>query len=875
MEIEMTRHPLPSQLKRAAVCLLLLTSLIAGGLPHARAAQGIPVPQPYLNETKINEIPETYELELYTQHFITQKKRGPKVAIELKSSRPDILEIRGQKAVGRKADANPVLLSVFTISGRTKLLSRVYQVRVTLPPKRRVAKIDFDGVGAAIKPDKAVIITATPKNEAGATVDEKVEWRIVSDGGSTFDKVLGDRQMVIILKSAAARPAPIVFAAKLNGYEQTGLLNVEGAQPDNSSGGNKPLRVSGLVLGAGGPVRDVTVALEDTPEGKSPPSARTVKTDENGSFAFDKVEPKKKYTLRATGDNLLFTPAHHSFELNESKSVTFSAAPVPAPEPITKLVDAQLDPVDYRMASDLYGNVTNRQYSVRKLQLFNKLADLRNGSFVGDSIVVYADSIKVPVNLEVKYIGPENIGAEADGKKLKVDKSRRGWHPLELAVAAPDLHKPLDAAAWEEWRTKWAYRRKEIDPVRFKSKLADPDTPTGLMLSQDLACEQNPIYYTPFTLDQMMSTANRREAREWRTILTTATSGSLTVASFLGTILFPGGTSDLPLILDKTNNLLLPSYKELLPSTRDANQQNLTREALRTVETIPFKQSVQKMAFFPKQPWKNGRYEYRISHICQEPIKVEAVVAKAGDSLPIHTLGGRVTDAAGEPVADATVELGGAFIAPRQLTTDANGRYAFTQLTPGDYTLRAYPPDTACRISSAVKSASVTDKSSEVDVPLPPLRFDIRGLVKKKGAGGAGVKGAKVKLVKDGKAVATSPETGDDGSFVFACQEVGDYKLEVTLPGGAAGPKRDVELTEEDVTDADVEIEETKEAGGDGGKGTKGELHHAPAGGAGEDSDEFEEGTPRPVTESGPAPATQREPARATRRRPQTRWPRG
>ncbi|MGA9768870.1 MAG: hypothetical protein WBV94_07515 [Blastocatellia bacterium] len=72
---------------------------------------------------------------------------------------------------------------------------------------------------------------------------------------------------------------------------------------------------------------------------------------------------------------------------------------------ITKFapLKVKLNPMDERMASDLYGSVTSKEYHILTVRLFNNLKDEESNQYFGSSILAYSASIEMAVGLEKKF----------------------------------------------------------------------------------------------------------------------------------------------------------------------------------------------------------------------------------------------------------------------------------------------------------------------------------------------------------------------------------------------------------------------------------------------------------------------------------------
>jgi iron complex outermembrane receptor protein len=94
-----------------------------------------------------------------------------------------------------------------------------------------------------------------------------------------------------------------------------------------------------------------------------------------------------------------------------------------------------------------------------------------------------------------------------------------------------------------------------------------------------------------------------------------------------------------------------------------------------------------------------------------------AAAARSGSDA--RTLSGRVTDAGGNPVPQATVRL---IEIKRTATTDNDGKYSITQIPPGSYTLSfrviGYAPQVRkVTVSTADVTVDVTLKASVIELP--------------------------------------------------------------------------------------------------------------------------------------------------------------
>ncbi len=148
------------------------------------------------------------------------------------------------------------------------------------------------------------------------------------------------------------------------------------------------------------------------------------------------------------------------------------------------------------------------------------------------------------------------------------------------------------------------------------------------------------------------------------------------------------------------------------------------------------------------------------------PVQHDVMLAGTGQ------LAGTVRAAgSGEPVAEATVTLArpdGEVLAAR--TTDEAGRYSFTDLVAGDYTLAVNGPAHA----PSVQPVRVTGGDTVQDVQLA-ARSRLAGTART--ADGRAVPDARVALLDPDGNVAAVATTGPDGGYSFEGLPPGDYTI--------------------------------------------------------------------------------------------------
>lgn len=151
--------------------------------------------------------------------------------------------------------------------------------------------------------------------------------------------------------------------------------------------------------------------------------------------------------------------------------------------------------------------------------------------------------------------------------------------------------------------------------------------------------------------------------------------------------------------------------------------------------------------------------------------KLDALaLLRAAPTGDVGTITGTVTDEAGAPVPNATVEVAGPTV--RTISADASGAFSI-DVVAGDYTITAsafgFLPGTATTTVAAGATATVT-----IALAAAPT-YEVTGTVTSS-ATGEPVAGATVSLGAPIEDVTTAA----DGSYVFAGVPAGDYRLSVT-----------------------------------------------------------------------------------------------
>jgi hypothetical protein len=158
----------------------------------------------------------------------------------------------------------------------------------------------------------------------------------------------------------------------------------------------------------------------------------------------------------------------------------------------------------------------------------------------------------------------------------------------------------------------------------------------------------------------------------------------------------------------------------------------------------------------------------------------QVVLDFAGSVIRNSSISGSVT-VEGSPLANVSVTLGGA--QSGSVATDASGRYAFTGLTDGSYTVTVSNYPTGVTFPSTTQTVSLgVDQSLTVDFPGSYIRTSsVIGTVT---AGGMALEGVTVTL-SGAESRATS--TDASGNYQFAELRAGSYTVTISnLPAGTS-----------------------------------------------------------------------------------------
>jgi len=137
-----------------------------------------------------------------------------------------------------------------------------------------------------------------------------------------------------------------------------------------------------------------------------------------------------------------------------------------------------------------------------------------------------------------------------------------------------------------------------------------------------------------------------------------------------------------------------------------------------------------------------------------------------------YAISGTIKTSAGAPAPGVPVELYQGQALMTTTTTDADGKYVFSHLGGGSYTVHPNLPGTS--FSPYYRTVTVGPSRSGVDFTMGPQTFSIGGVIKT--VGGSPVPGISVGLYV-GAVLQTSTTTGGDGRYSFTGLAAGTYTV--------------------------------------------------------------------------------------------------
>ena len=309
-----------------------------------------------------------------------------------------------------------------------------------------------------------------------------------------------------------------------------------------------------------------------------------------------------------------------------------------------ELLEIRLDLVDEQMARDLFGKKTVDDLYVAKVRLYNNLRT-GSGENVGDSILVFSESLEANVSLEKRCAAGNNSDEcnQNRGRWLPLTQCDisviRGLNQVVAFMTATGRTLPTPSPS-PQCLLNTPFPVPTPEPVTTPAPaLPNPAGTPAVTTTASFNAKKAPIRtvdpnfpgrYRPYTFEMVANTHDRRDERSLRSrsLLIANSLGSLT--SFVTAIAVPGPSSDLPLGLDKFQNLLIPSFEKLFPSLREPQRINLITQTMKPLEEVPYGSDITRVIFFPKKPLKGvlPGYLVRFTGVSTYNLSAEAAIIK-------------------------------------------------------------------------------------------------------------------------------------------------------------------------------------------------------------------------------------------------------
>jgi hypothetical protein len=309
-----------------------------------------------------------------------------------------------------------------------------------------------------------------------------------------------------------------------------------------------------------------------------------------------------------------------------------------------QLLTIRLDVVDEQMASDLFGKKTLDDLYVAKVRLYNNLRNV-SGENAGDSILVFSESLEANVSM-LKRCEKNNKSTECQGKgdqwlplnscDISVIRGLNQVVPFNGPTGQPAPRPSPSPACLLNTPFPTPTSTPQSGTGTSTTRIGTPTTTTtatATATSTPLPPTIDPNFpgrYRPYTFEMVANTHDRRDERSARsrTLLIANSVGTLT--SFVTAIAVPPSSSDLPLGLDKYQNLLIPAFERLFPSLRESQRINLITQAMKPLEEVPFGSDITRIIFFPKKPLRGvlPGYVVKFTGISTYNLSAEAAIIK-------------------------------------------------------------------------------------------------------------------------------------------------------------------------------------------------------------------------------------------------------
>jgi hypothetical protein len=290
-------------------------------------------------------------------------------------------------------------------------------------------------------------------------------------------------------------------------------------------------------------------------------------------------------------------------------------------------LDIRLEPLDEQIARDLFGKKTIDDFYITKVRLYNNLRNGR-GENIGDSILVFSESLEANVSMEKKREKGGGDWESLTNCDISVIRGLTQLVPFNNSSNTPPVTPSTPCSFTTSFPAPTP--APAVNGTSAGNATTAAATPAPTPPSVSMIDPNYPGRYRPYTFEMVANSHDRRDDRSLRSraLLIANSLGSLT--SVITAVAVPGPSSDLPLGLDKYQNLLIPSFEKLFPSLRESQRINLINETMRPLEEVPYGSDVARIVFFPKKPLKGilPGYVVRFTGISNYNLTAEVAIIK-------------------------------------------------------------------------------------------------------------------------------------------------------------------------------------------------------------------------------------------------------
>jgi hypothetical protein len=322
-------------------------------------------------------------------------------------------------------------------------------------------------------------------------------------------------------------------------------------------------------------------------------------------------------------------------------------------------IDVRIDMLDERTTKDLFGGRTASEYHVAKIRIVNELSNEQNGG-PASSVLFFSDALEVRVSLEKAPKENRNSWLPLNKEDIYFINNWQSCSETQIqerqtrdlkdgsTFCSAEKQKKIARCQTEYQKEYKDYEGKDKNAYNAKMEECKADAAieelacqrVALSLSENCGCRdtdinclmrckfcqrnfnsdnnQNAVTKTfpsgltdlqngqwipfrPFVYQVVANTHDRRADRSWRNRIFLGANMLGGATSFVTSFLIPNPSSDLPLFLDKYQNLLIPTAEKLFPSMREVQRQNIISLILPPIVEVPYGTDVSKYVFFPKK----------------------------------------------------------------------------------------------------------------------------------------------------------------------------------------------------------------------------------------------------------------------------------